>query len=541
MKTNVYANDLEIACKAAKTDGKSIAAFPDPCWSPPAPSAGPIVIPYPNTAYAKDITKGTTSVLIAKKEVAVEDRSYFATSTGNEAATQAFQKGAKTRVIKGKAYFTKWSLDVIFEGLGVARHTDMTSHNHGSQPSNTPPTYYMDDASTKKACKEDKEKLEKKCADDEEKRKKRKKSKTLPSTKSDKNSGSWVLNHCDGLFIKPSSVKEFQDWVDDVDDFPAKAWGQIEDIAKQKVVEKLEKEAAEFAAKKAAAFAARRGLTGWIPIIGQVIAVADAVYTGVQAYQMYDEFKTQVAEIKDTVQRLKDAASKVQDTFKKYDIKKLTDINSDQAQALMSDVQTALAAADACLRARKCTLVPYSKSGTNIANWAGQGCCPGQTGHHLLPDSMFRDPSPAVKQKAFDSWKSSYTGKKDKSLLKLSDMPRDKLPKDKCWEGYSEAGAPTICLEGTTNSHGSHGAAHAATKKVMELHRAKPTMDYETARDEMANMVSVAFGCDKKCIKAQLDEYYKDAHKCGGLDKAKVRPHSGMAGGGSVLPSGGDA
>ncbi len=528
MQTNVFANNLEIASKAA--DGKAISAFPDPCWSPPAPSAGPVVIPYSNTVFAKDITNGTRTVFICGKEVAIEDHSYFATSTGNEAATEAFAKGTATHVIKGKAYFQSWSFDVVFEGFGVARHTDLTTHNHGSKPANTPPTYYMDDPDTKAKCKNDLDKLKKKCEHSEEKKKKRKKSKTMPAGKDDSNSGSWVLNHCEGLFIKPSSIKEFQDWVDDVNDYPKTAWNAIEEVAKNKIVDKLEREVAEFAAKKAAAFAARRGLTGWIPIVGQVIAVADLVYTGVQAYERVQEIKAEIAEVKETVDRLKQSAEKVRDTFKKYDIKNLTDINSEQTQALMSDVQTAIATADPCLRARKCTLVPYSKSGSGPANWAGKGCCPGQTGHHLLPDAMFRDPNSAARDGAFEQWKSSYSGKKAAADLKMSDMPRDKLPKAKCWEGYTESRAPTICLEGTSNNHGSHGAAHAATKALLADALGQKEMDYETARNRMSTMVHKTYGCNKECIDKQLDAYYKKAHKCGDLDKAKVTPHSGAAG-----------
>ncbi|OYQ10113.1 hypothetical protein B7R77_25430 [Ralstonia solanacearum K60] len=528
MQTNVFANNLEIASKAA--DGKAISAFPDPCWSPPAPSAGPVVIPYSNTVFAKDITNGTRTVFICGKEVAIEDHSYFATSTGNEAATEAFAKGTATHVIKGKAYFQSWSFDVVFEGFGVARHTDLTTHNHGSKPANTPPTYYMDDPDTKAKCKDDLDKLKKKCEHSEEKKKKRKKSKTMPAGKDDSNSGSWVLNHCEGLFIKPSSIKEFQDWVDDVNDYPKAAWNAIEEVAKNKIVDKLELEVTEFAAKKAAAFAARRGLTGWIPIVGQVIAVADLVYTGVQAYERVQEIKAEIAEVKETVDRLKQSAEKVRDTFKKYDIKNLTDINSEQTQALMSDVQTAIATADPCLRARKCTLVPYSKSGSGPANWAGKGCCPGQTGHHLLPDAMFRDPNSAARDGAFEQWKSSYSGKKAATDLKMSDMPRDKLPKAKCWEGYTESRAPTICLEGTSNNHGSHGAAHAATKALLADALGQKEMDYETARNRMSTMVHKTYGCNKECIDKQLDAYYKKAHKCGDLDKAKVTPHSGAAG-----------
>ncbi|WP_316679411.1 DUF4150 domain-containing protein, partial [Ralstonia chuxiongensis] len=95
------------------------------------------MIPYPNTAFAKDITNGTATVFIHGKEVAIEDHSYFATSTGNEPATQAFNKGVATGVITGKAYFTQWSSNVFFEGFGVPRHTDLVGHNQGSAPSNT--------------------------------------------------------------------------------------------------------------------------------------------------------------------------------------------------------------------------------------------------------------------------------------------------------------------------------------------------------------------------------------------------------------------
>ncbi len=128
METRVFANDNEICSKAA--DGQS-AAFPDPCWSPPAPTAGPLLIPYPNTAYANQLQQGSSTVFICDAPVALKDVSYLANSTGNEPATQAFAKGYKSHVIKGKAYFTDWSVNVKFEGLNVCRHSDSMTHNHG--------------------------------------------------------------------------------------------------------------------------------------------------------------------------------------------------------------------------------------------------------------------------------------------------------------------------------------------------------------------------------------------------------------------------
>lgn len=128
MGTNVYANDNEICCKAA--DGKSAAATPDVCMSPPSPPAGPVPIPYPNTAFASDLANGSTTVFIKSSPIALKDVSYFSTSTGDEPATEAFQKGVATSVIKGKAYFTNWSSDVKVEGLNVCRHLDLMTHNH---------------------------------------------------------------------------------------------------------------------------------------------------------------------------------------------------------------------------------------------------------------------------------------------------------------------------------------------------------------------------------------------------------------------------
>ncbi|ALV05358.1 DUF4150 domain-containing protein [Roseateles depolymerans] len=128
MGTNVFINSREACSKAA--DGFTAPAFPDPCWSPPPPPAGPVVLPYPNSAFASELTNGTKTVFIKRKPVAVKDVSFLANSVGNEPATQAFQKGVATQVIKGKSYFVDWSPNVKFEGLNVCRHLDPTTHNH---------------------------------------------------------------------------------------------------------------------------------------------------------------------------------------------------------------------------------------------------------------------------------------------------------------------------------------------------------------------------------------------------------------------------
>ncbi|WP_432803970.1 PAAR-like domain-containing protein [Chitinibacter mangrovi] len=50
---------------------------------PAAPKAGPIVIPYPNTGFASNLAKGSSTVFICGTEVALKDVSYLANSTGN--------------------------------------------------------------------------------------------------------------------------------------------------------------------------------------------------------------------------------------------------------------------------------------------------------------------------------------------------------------------------------------------------------------------------------------------------------------------------
>lgn len=75
METHVYINNREASSKAS--DGVSKAVFPDPCWTPPSPPAGPIVVPYPNTAYASTMKDGTITVFICNSMVAKEDISFF--------------------------------------------------------------------------------------------------------------------------------------------------------------------------------------------------------------------------------------------------------------------------------------------------------------------------------------------------------------------------------------------------------------------------------------------------------------------------------
>jgi hypothetical protein len=152
MGNEVYANGQEVSCKAAA--GKSIAAFPDVCFTPPLTPATPpgVPIPYPNTGMASDTSGGTKTVQISGKEVMMKDSSYFKTSTGDEAGS-APKKNVITSKIKGKCYYTAWSMDVKVEGENAVRHLDMMTHNHASNPGATPPWAYIDAAAMSEDCK----------------------------------------------------------------------------------------------------------------------------------------------------------------------------------------------------------------------------------------------------------------------------------------------------------------------------------------------------------------------------------------------------
>lgn len=129
METHVYANDNEFCSKAA--NGVSRAAFPDPCWSPPPPSAGPQLVTYSNTAFGRFLKNGSTSVFVCGTPIALKDVSYLSNSIGDEAATRMLGMGFVSHNIKGDAYFIDWSPDVKVQGLNVCRHTDPMTHNHG--------------------------------------------------------------------------------------------------------------------------------------------------------------------------------------------------------------------------------------------------------------------------------------------------------------------------------------------------------------------------------------------------------------------------
>ncbi|UXH80625.1 HNH/endonuclease VII fold toxin-2 domain-containing protein [Roseateles amylovorans] len=325
----------------------------------------------------------------------------------------------------------------------------------------------------------------------------------------------WMENHCTGLWNKPgggeggSNIKKFEDQIADT----IKNEKEVVEKVKNEAMEKLQNFAKDYykehlnetmgaAAEKAAKRAAMSRFPALMAVVGRVSAyeglgklignVAGAIATDDMAKRF------------DAVEKTLNAAQE-----------KLSEVMSftkGKVEDAMASTQAGIAYANPCIKARKCMLIPYKDTDKTAQ---GNGCCPGQTGHHVLPDAMFYKYAPETHPK---------TGK----VSMKKGGHRD------CWKKYKHGDAPTICLEGTTNraTNGSHGIAHKVTNEFIADHRSAQSMSYETASTEISKLLGTPFGCNPDCIKAQLDAYYKKAHGCGDLDKAEVTPHSGEPGGG---------
>jgi hypothetical protein len=182
--------------------------------------------------------------------------------------------------------------------------------------------------------------------------------------------------------------------------------------------------------------------------------------------------------------------------FKNVD--KMTPGPAPNTMASAATYQEGLANSNPCIQARRCKLVPFKEtSPASTAKEGGLGCCPGQTGHHLLPEEMFAD----------------CNDEKDDSNRYDSGVHND---------------GPTVCAEGANNTHGSHGKIHIEMDRQMTdyLKSAKAdSISHTDAIDRASESLNKTFpgaGCNPECTKQQLQSYYKDF--CVG----KVKPRGGL-------------
>ncbi len=295
---------------------------------------------------------------------------------------------------------------------------------------------------------------------------------------------SWVEDHCDHLWVKPAgaNISKFNEQLTGVKQKLEQGIQAVVNQAGGVIVDKA-KDAAVNYGQKAIAREAAAATSLVVPVAGEVIVagatlynIADGVWTaGKTAYQAVGQAK----EAYDKIKGIRDQLDKIQGLLDK----------KHSPTEVWADTMSALAYTNRCLQARRCQLVGFEETKADKQARSGKGCCPGQTGHHLLPEEMFQDCS-------------EYTKEKHKQ-------------------------APTVCVEGVNNSHGTHGIIHGKLEKFMEMHRqANPGNDSIT-KDE-AIMYAVKShtdtfkpACNSECLTAQLDSYYKK------LCQTKMKPRGG--------------
>ncbi|WOB89791.1 DUF4150 domain-containing protein [Providencia sp. PROV175] len=500
MDTRVYVNDREACSKAS--DGVSTAAFPDPCWSP-----GPSVVPYPNTSKADALSNGTATVFIQNTMVAQEDRSFFSTSTGDEPATYGLAKGVMTGVIKGKAYFRSWSLNVKFEGYGVARHQDLMTHNHGSFPSNTPTFPYVSRGvfGGLKACDKENTQVEKRCEPDKDNseaqqtlKKESKLRKALAKKKQRQNKKNskkwhWTDDHCAGLEIKvsgntPEEMQEMaKEYMDDMSESIQTLKSELDYVnaLKSKLTDMAENAAMKALGKVGAKAVAKQAVGSAVPAWGNaamaIWTLGDLAYSGFEISSIKSAAEEGLEQIKVLSEKAEDIKKLMKEAESYKNLSPEEQIK--RAQKLAEDTQEILASLNACARARKCNLVPYSVknaikgargSKTEPAN--NGGCCKGQTGHHLIYSNMIKDACP----------------------------------------NYDASIAPTVCVEGTSWHGGSHGRIHTAmddelSRLVKNNKLDNNTLSMDQAIDAAVRSHKKTFpyaNCSNHCIREQLKGYY---------------------------------
>lgn len=387
---------------------------------------------------------------------------------------------------------------------------------------NTAAFIYLDTPALKANCQKEKDKIEKECKPRDpnkpsamEKLAGEKAAAKIRETK-DKigkaaNAPPWLMDHCDGLMLKPMSSQEIAEIGASLknmtsDDILRAAGQQLDDAVK--VLDQAVKDVAVAAAEKAALKAAGRWGAGAIfgpigEIVATAINVVDGVVTAVDVAQQVGALRDEIAGLRDVIKELPNKLKEIAQTAKT------------EPQKAVADTMSILSRLDDCVRARRCQLVPMKEThnGTTpkcddfddphdplpSGPASGKGCCPGQTGHHVLPGAMFKNCA---------AYSKGGSG------------------------GCPHQNAPTVCVEGVNNSHGSHGAMHGQLDKQMKKYKSG-NISLDDAIEEGADSVRKVFpesGCSTKCLEAQLKEFYEKYKNCSPL---KANPGtSGQTGSG---------
>ncbi|MDR2153824.1 MAG: hypothetical protein LBE78_02175 [Burkholderiaceae bacterium] len=368
---------------------------------------------------------------------------------------------------------------------------------------------YIDTKSAKEDCQKNLQTIRRECKseDDLKKSERRKKQKGNPLSKilsmlqgqtpqrakSKKNrngNDQWIYDHCEYLTYKPGSATEL---FNEIINLPKKiaeektmdAVEKAIDRAKDKLENKIKKKIAKAAAKQLVL----RGLSflGG-PVVAVAVNIALTVDSAKDLAEAAKDFPKDAEAIQTAIATLgviKDEISEIENALDKYKLKpedknyekykKL--YNGYNKDKLISDIMKIAAKLNPCVKARRCILVPFRETGAPAA-LRGNGCCPGQTGHHILPEAMFKE----------------------------------------C-KNYKHRQAPTMCVEGANNSHATHGEAHVELSnqlKDIKYKNGKPvpfgkpiTVEKAIAAGvESIQRVFPESFCQKACLKAQLRAFY---------------------------------
>ncbi|MEY4560881.1 MAG: hypothetical protein RLZZ618_158 [Pseudomonadota bacterium] len=297
-------------------------------------------------------------------------------------------------------------------------------------------------------------------------------------------SNSWIGDHCHGLWVKPSAqaphIDHFKGQVEQlkanlvsgIDAVLRQAGASIMTVGSNAVVSYAQGAAVRQGAAMASLV---------VPVAGEIIVA------GVTIFNIVGGIWTAGKAILEAKGKAMEAYKKIEGMQKQ--LGKLQDLLDGKISLteLWADVMTGLAFANPCMQARRCQLVSYGGTTSAHQTLSGHGCCPGQTGHHMLPGEMFEE---------CEAYKTDTHNK-----------------------------APTVCVEGVNNTHGSHGMMHSKLDSMMLDHVSKLgdkiSLDEAIAAAVRSHNETFKPACDPRCLTEQLKSYYKN------VCKGKIKPRGG--------------
>lgn len=132
-----------------------------------------------------------------------------------------------------------------------------------------------------------------------------------------------------------------------------------------------------------------------------------------------------------------------------------------------------------CQAARSCMLTPYGGSGS-------PNCCPGKTGHHLLPNSMLQ----------------ATRGDSTTNVPGLAKTGSS---------AYTVEGGACVCVSGASHHEGDHGKIHGVTRDKLSARMEVGELTYSDAKTTVVEahreVLTAANGkpCDAACLDKQID------------------------------------